>query len=467
MLGLLPVGMLSLILETSQAQTNFQQILSLGALPQSGSSPRAQLLEGSDGSLYGTTYGGGTGGSGSLFKIRKDGSGFTTLHSFTGTDFPCSGLVEAGDGSLCGTTPGGGSSLLGTVFKVARDGSGFTVLHAFPSGAGDGEQPVAGLAKGSSGVLYGTTFGGGSSHRGTVYRLNADGSGYSALHSFAGTTNAGDGSFPYAGLCCGPDEVLYGTTRSGGHNDQGTLFKLNPDGSGYAVLHHFSAGPNDGRMPLGGLVRGSDGFLYGTTYYGGAGDLGTIFRLDTNGGNYAVLRSFTSASEGIQPFSGLVAGNDDFLYGTARYGGVNDGGTVFRIHSDGTGYTVLHRFSAIAGDGSEPLAPLLIGSDGALYGSTYWGGAYATNGASGTLFRIFSSPAQVIATSITPGSSGCLITFARGAAAAEYDIQATASPTSLLWETLGSATAAIDGSFQFLDTAGTNLPTRLYRSATK
>jgi uncharacterized repeat protein (TIGR03803 family) len=451
-----------LLLATSQAQTNYQRILSFGPLPQSGSSPRGQLMEGSDGWLYGTTYAGGTNGSGTVFKIGKTGVGFARLHSFADGDFPCGGLVEANDGTLCGTTSSGGAYHSGTLFKLNKDGSEFTLLHVFPSSTDDGAQPVASLTTGKGGVLYGTTFGGGAANSGTVFSLNPDGSSYTNLHNFTGT-NGADGSFPFASLCQGLDDALYGTTQAGGSNDLGAVFKLNPDGTGYAILHHFSGGTVDGRLPLGGLVQGSDGLLYGTTYYGGTNDLGTVFKLGTNGGVYAVLRNFMGGSQGNQPFAGLVQGVDGVLYGTTRYGGSNDGGMVFKLSTDGSGYTALHNFSGMGGDGSQPLAALLLGTDDALYGSTYWGGDYTTNGVSGTLFRLFSSYPQIVITSITPASGGFLLSFVGGAAGRAYQIQATTNQ-SVAWQTIGSSTAAIDGTFQFLDSTVSNIPSRFYRS---
>jgi len=465
MRSLVPAAIFCLLLATSQAQTNFQRILSFGPTTQSSSSPRGQLIEGSDGWVYGTTYSGGTNGSGTVFKISKTGVGFTQMHSFTDRDFPYGGLVEANDGALYGTTSGGGINGSGTVFKLNKDGSGFSLLHVFPSSTGDGEQPQANLTLGNGGVLYGTTVSGGAANRGIIFRLNPDGSGYTNLHSFAGASADGDGSFTFASLCQGFDGALYGTTQYGGSNDLGAVFKLNPDGTDYAILHHFSGGPVDGRFPLGGLAQGSDGLLYGTTYYGGANDLGTLFKLGTNGGAYAVLRAFTDGIQGNQPYTGLVQDADGTLYGTTRYGGSNDGGTVFKLNEDGSGYTVLHSFSGLGGEGSQPLAALLVGTDGALYGSTYSGGDYTANGVGGTLFRLFASNPQVVITSLTPDSGGFILSFAGGAAGRTYQVQATTNHCSGCWQTIGSSTAAIDGTFRFSDATASNVPCRFYRSS--
>lgn len=446
------------------AQTNYQQLASFGSFPRSGSSPRASLMEASDGWLYGMTYAGGTNNSGTIFKISKDGSQASTIYSCASGDFPYGAVIETTAGDLCGTTSGGGTNHSGTIFRCNKDGSGFAVLHTFPSGPGDGTVPANSLIKGKDSRLYGTTYGGGAKNWGTIFALNQDGTGYSILHSFAGATNGVDGSQPAGALFQGRDGALYGTTQTGGSNDFGTAFKISPNGTGYAILHHFSGKPYDGRTLYGGVVQGTNGLLYGMTYYGGASDVGTIFKVGTNGGNYAVLRSFAADNTGSQPVAGLTVGTNGLLYGATRFGGSNDNGTVFSITSSGTGYTDLHSFSSLPGDGTQPLAPLLVASDGALYGTTYWGGLYSTNGVSGTVFRLL-SVAQVMISSIAPASNGYLVSFTGGAAGAAYQIQSTTNHAVLSWRNVGTNTAAIDGTFQFLDSACTNVPSRFYRSA--
>ena len=462
--SLVPGAILSLLLTTSQAQTNFQQILSFGALPQSGSSPRAQLMEGSDGWLYGLTYVGGTEGSGTIFKISKNGSGFVQIHSFTNGGYPLGGLVEASDGALCGRTSNSGADGSATVFKCNKDGSGFTLLHVFPppGTTGDGTTPMGSLIRGNDGILYGATFGGGAANLGTVFGLSANGGNYTNLHSFAGGT---DGSYPATGVCQGLDGALYGMTQGGGSNGYGTVFKLNPKTGGCMILHHFSGGTNDGWAGIGGLVQDSEGLLYGTTSLGGAENVGTMFRLDTNGGSYAVLRSFTLASEGMHLCANLVAGSNNVLYGATQYGGPDNIGTVFGVKGDGTGYALLHSFSALGGDGSEPLAPLLMGSDGALYGSTSLGGSYVTNGVYGTLFRMFASSPQLVPPVIlsqTVIGGNFQVSFS-GPDGQSYRVLATTDlslpPAS--WTVLTNGTFA--GPATFIDTPTAHNPARFYR----
>jgi uncharacterized repeat protein (TIGR03803 family) len=385
-------ALLGLLLTTSQAQTNYQRILGFGPSVQSGSTPRGRLAEGSDGFLYGTTSTGGSNYSGTVYKVGKDGTGFEVIYNFTDSDGPCGALLEANAGTLWGTTSDGGTNHSGSVYKVNLDGSGFTLLLSFPFAGAGRTDSEGSLVKVNGGVLCGTTASGGSNNMGTVFAVNLDGSGYTVLHDFAGLTNGADGSAPYAGLCQGPDGALYGTTQNGGSNNIGTVFKINPDGNGYEVLHHFSGGPDDGYVPMGNLAQGNDGLLYGTTFYGGSTGYGTIFKLSTNGSNYTVLRSFIGADDGSRLAAGLVTASNNVLYGTARSGGSGGGGTVFKLNPDGSGFAVLHSFSSNpSDDGSQPLAALFQSSDGALYGSTsLWGPNYAS-GAFGTLFKLSSS----------------------------------------------------------------------------
>src|SRR6185503_18357923 len=175
--------------------------------------------------------------------------------------------------TLYGTTPSGGSSNVGTVFKVNTDGSGYAVLKNF-AGGGDGANPYAGLTLSGS-TLFGTTFGGGSFGfgYGTVFQINTDGSGYTVLNSFEGASD--DGASPQGDLTLS-GSTLHGTTTYGGSSDNGTVFQVNTDGSGYAVLKNFTSG--DGAVPRAGVAL-SGSTLYGTTQTGGSSGFGTVFQV--------------------------------------------------------------------------------------------------------------------------------------------------------------------------------------------
>ena len=443
------------------AQTNYQRLLSFGLDSGAGKLPYGQLTEASDGWLYGTTYAGGASNLGTIFRIAKNGSGFKVLRSFSDPNFLYGCVVEGTNGGLYGTAAGGGSHSGGAVFSIAKDGGGFLTIHNFDPSSGDGTAPVSGMLLATDGMLYGTCSKGGSTNLGAVFKISADGQVYGVIHNFLGQTNSGDGSSPGASLIQGLDGNLYGTTQVGGNNNLGTLFKLNTDGSVYSILHHFSGSPNDGRVPLGNLAQGPDGLLYGTTEYGGANNVGTIFRIDTNGNNYAVLTSFSTAAGGYEPLGGLTLGTDGAVYGSTRYGGPNDSGVAFRLSITDNSYTELHEFLGVAGDGAQPFAPLLQASDGAWYGSTYYGGDRSV----GVLFRFFSGNAPVTITAITSTSTDVTLNFVGGAAGQAYGIQASPTLSPANWQTIGTNSAAIDGTFQFTESGGAGFPARYYRGA--
>jgi uncharacterized repeat protein (TIGR03803 family) len=340
-----------------------------------GAHSRATLSLSGD-TLYGTTYVGGSTGNGTVFKLNTDGTGFTVLKVFNGGNgaTPLAGPTLSGN-TLYGTTYRGGSALdNGTIFKVNVDGTGHTVLKHF--GDLDGENPMAGLTV-AGGTLYGTTSEGGIANHGTVFRVDTDGTGYSILKTFAFS----DGAYPGAHLVLSGG-TLYGTTAGGGTAGNGTVFKLNTDGTGYTVLKHFEG--SIGRMPLGGVLL-SGNTLYGTTYFGGGSvndpfSYGTIFKVNTDGTGYGVLKQF-GFTNGAQPRAGLVLSGNT-LFGTTESGGNPGGGTLFKINTDGTGFALLKQFDY--SDGILPSAGLTL-SGSTLYGTARSGGS-STN--YGTVFKV-------------------------------------------------------------------------------
>ena len=364
--------------------TGFKLLRSFTGTGSDGEAPNA-VAQGSDGSLYGTTFSGGTAGLGTVFKIGTDGTGYRVLHSFTGKGGdganPLAGTVQGSDGALYGTTlAGGGSSDGGTVFKVSTNGTGYAVLHRFAGVPSDGSWPYAGVVQGRDGALYGMTDSGGPNDNGTVFKLGTDGTGFGILYTFS--QSGGDGTNPKAQLAQGRDGVLFGTTDHGGTKDQGTIFRVNTNGTDYGVLYSLGGASGDGSSPS-ALIQGSDSALYGTTYYGGTNNNGTVFKLNTNGTGYAVLHRFRGGADGASPFATVVQGKDGTLYGTTDSGGTSGNGVVFRLNPDGTGFSVLHHFTGTDGDGSSPNA-VMQGGDGALYGTTYAGG----DGDNGTVFKL-------------------------------------------------------------------------------
>jgi len=303
-------------------------------------------VQGSDGYFYCTTFTGGTSGNGCVFKISASGA-FTSLYSFTGGADganPLAGLFQGSDGSFYGTTIQGGMYYYGTVFKISASGA-FTNLYSFTGGA-DGANPAGGLVQGSDGNFYGTTSRGGNGY-GTVFNISASG----ALTSLYGFTGGNDGEHPLAGLVQGSDGYFYGTTIQGtndGLGGNGTVFKISASGW-FTNLYGFPAS-NDGAVPEAALVQGSDGYFYGTTSQGGtSGNNGTVFKISPSG-SFTRLYSFSGGKDGGSP-NGLVQGSDGYFYGTTFTGGTSGNGGVFKISASGA-FTSLYSFTGGADGGA-------------------------------------------------------------------------------------------------------------------
>jgi uncharacterized repeat protein (TIGR03803 family) len=379
--------------------------------------PAAGLVVGNDGLLYGMTSAGGPILDGTVFKVTTNGvlTNIAVLNGTNGAN-PQSGLVLAGDGNFYGAARGGGAHGSGTVFRVTPDGV-VTTLISFDA-LSQGGSPVAGLAKGPDGNLYGITTIGGNAGRGTIFKITTGGT-LTTLHSFQGT----DGFVHQARLTLGPDGNLYGTSDDGGSADAGVIFKITTTGV-FTTLVSF-VGTN-GAVPLAELTAGADGQLYGTTQLGGSANSGTVFKVTTNGalttlvsfnsqltglpqaglllasdGNFygcsqgTVFRMTpggvvtTVASlipvDGVHPQAGLTLGPDGNFYGTTRDGGSNNFGTLFRLTPNGV-LTSLFSFSGT--NGSAPQGALTLGKDGNFYGTTVFGGVVNGNaGNFGTVFR--------------------------------------------------------------------------------
>jgi uncharacterized repeat protein (TIGR03803 family) len=271
--------------------------------------------------------------------------------------FPFNGaLVQATNGDLYGTTAGVGANGHGTVFKITPSGT-LTTLYGFGSQTTDGYGANAGLVQATNGYLYGTTTLGGAgpygSGGGTVFKITPSGT-LTTLYSFCTQYGCPDGDQPNAGLVQATNGYLYGTTEFGGAGPYGsgggTVFKITPSGT-LTTLYSFclQSGCPDGELPLSGLVQGTNGYLYGTTAAGGAnGNLGTVFKI-TPSGTLTTVYSFCSQSgcaDGDDPVAGLVQATDGNFYGTTDYGGAGkygSGGTVFKITPSGK-LTTLYSF---------------------------------------------------------------------------------------------------------------------------
>lgn len=355
--------------------------------------------------------------------------------------------------TLYGTTTyggnGGGNVGYGTIFKVNTDGTGFKSLYSFTNGS-DGAYPVAGLVLSGS-TLFGTASAGGGEDGffgyGTVFKINTDGTGFTNVYNFTNYNEGNykvDGDYPATDLLLSGN-VLYGTTKGGGDFGYGNVFKVSTDGTGFMVLYDFSNTPAGG-YPQAGLVM-SGNTLYGTTEIGGASGYGTIFKVNTDGSNFTNLYGFTNGSDGAFVESGLVLSNNT-LYGTTAGGEGSSGyGTVFKVNTNGNGFTNLYNFTLLSptytnSDGALPDATLILCGN-TLYGTTAAGGVYGN----GTVFAVSLGP---IPLNIQPSSGGNAVVLTWGNPA--FSLQAAPTVTGTYINVPGAAssyTNVISGSQQF------------------
>ncbi len=386
---------LTAFVQSAQAQT-FTVLHNFTNGPDGGE-PQAGLTMDRAGNLYGTaSTGGNTSGScsypnppgcGTVFKLSPRGSGWvlTTLYTFSGPDGrnPLARVIIGPDGSLYGTTSLGGDNNTGTVFNLRPPAAACkaalcpwteTVLHSF-DGYGDGAQPTFGdLVFDAAGNLYGTTPYGGQGDRGTVYELTrSNGWAETVLYKFQG---GNDGATPYGGVVFDQAGNLWGTTGYGGGYDNGTIYQLVPSGGGWteSVVYNF-LGASDGANPYSGLIMDQFGNFYGATF-GSNGTTPKVYELSPSNGGWMfnLLYSFGHNQGVIGNLAMDAAGN---LYGTNYY----DMPEVFRLTPSNGGWT-LTGFSG--GAGSNPCGNVIFDSSGNLYTTTQGGGT----GEVGVVFEI-------------------------------------------------------------------------------
>jgi uncharacterized repeat protein (TIGR03803 family) len=482
-LGLILAGRVTA--QTFTTLHTFTAVIQLYGTNSDGAFPYDGLIL-SGNTLYGTAAGGGGSGRGAMFAVNADGTGFTNIYTFTGIDpntgtnsdgaNPTAGLILSGN-TLYGTARNGGSYTNGTVFAVNTDGTGFTNLHNFTSNFrrvgsttyrtnSDGASPQGGLIL-SGNTLYGTATGGGTSGNGTVFAVNTNGTGFTNLHSFTATngpsyfgTNS-DGANPIAGLILSGN-ILYGTAFRGGTNGSGTVFAINTDSTGFTNLYSFTAiaspyYPNDtnsdGANPIAGLILSGD-TLYGTALHGGSAGEGTVFKLNTDGTGFTNLHNFAGyPSDGANPEARLILSGNT-LYGTAAEGGssfspfTGGSGTLFAVNTDGTGFTTLHSFTAPSfssypytnSDGYAPLAGLIL-SGNTLYGTAVQGGSSGD----GTVFSISFTPQL----KIIPSGANVILTWPTNVAGFDYTGFTLQSTTNLVppavWSTNSPPPVVVNG----------------------
>jgi uncharacterized repeat protein (TIGR03803 family) len=379
--------------------------------------PRATLIQGTDGMLYGTAAAGGAFGDGSIFRITTAGQA-TVLYSFVqSTGFGLySGLYQASDGNLYTMTFYGGPYpntfyAYGVICRITTDGQ-TTPVHPFDGG--EGYYPYGALVQAADGNLYGATGGGGDHGIGTLFRTTLDGH-LTILHSFDFT----DGNFPVGPFVVGKDGALYGATLyngpgSGASTSHGTIFRITTGGS-FQTVYGFNQ-QAQGIEPRGALILAKDGNFYGTTFGGGTNNMGVVFRM-TPAGQLTALASFDQSTGYTNPDaavggSGVVQASDGNFYGTNTEGGKGNG-TIYRVTPSGQ-ITAVYMFSG--DDGAQPYAGLLPQPDGYLYGITFTdnvkhGGTIFRISTAGKLTTLYYFPSAGLGNSQTAlimGSDGCL-----------------------------------------------------------
>jgi uncharacterized repeat protein (TIGR03803 family) len=341
--------------------------------------PAGVIAQGTDGNYYGTAYGPG---QGSIYKVTASGT-FTTLHQLvTGEGQLCNGLILGTDTNLYGSCENGGTvSGFGTIYKITTAGA-ITQLHVFNGGTTDGCYPEGVPVQASDGNFYGTTTWCGTNNLGIAYKITPTGT-LTIIHTFgASSTDAGH---PEGALIQGSDGNLWGTSNAGGSGGSGTVFKMTTAGK-VTVMHQFVGCGSNGCDPAAGLVQGKDGNYYGTTQSGGANNEGTVFKI-TPAGVLTVLHSFNTAKDnGAYPIEPLTLGTDGNFYGigTDCISGGCGQADIFKITPKGV-FTDVYNFPLLGGNNnSAPESPLLLGTDGVFYSTTDEGGSRG----SGTFFSL-------------------------------------------------------------------------------
>ena len=333
----------------------------------------------------------------SIWARPAEAASEVVLHHFTASfrgSHPYAGVIRDSAGNLYGTTYDGGASNVGVVYKIDTTGH-VTGLYSFTGGT-DGGHPYAGVIGDSAGNLYGTTEGGGAANikvgHGVVYKLDSSGQ-KTVLYSFTGGT---DGAYPVAGVIRDSAGNLYGTTKSGGISDYGVVYKIDTTGQ-ETVLYSFTGGA-DGGKPYGGLFRDSVGNLYGTTEYGGISDYGVVYKIDTTG-QETVLYSFTGGADGGEPIAGVIRDSAGNLYGTTEYGGTANVGVVYKSIPPARRRccTLLPVRAA-----SYPVAGVIRDSAGNLYGTAATGGTLGY----GVVYKIDTTGQETVLYSFTSGKDG-------------------------------------------------------------
>jgi uncharacterized repeat protein (TIGR03803 family) len=389
----LPLSLIAfVVLSCPMSGQTFHVLHTFSGATADGSFPSTSLLLDQFGDLFGASSGGGTDiadcgsyGCGTLFQMNKR-SGYwkeQVLFNVSSTQSTVGPLALDAQGNLYGTSATGGTFGAGFAYQMVKSGGIWTqnILHDFAGGASDGANPYSGLIQDAAGNLYGATENGGvQNYYGTIFELtpNSDGTwAYSVIYEF-GSTNIYDAAGPIGPLTIDSSGNLYGTTFGGGLYGYGAAFKLSPSGGTWTdtVLYNFPLDYGEAPYPW-GVALDHSGNLYGATTYGGAYNVGTIYKLRPQVGywNRTILYTFSGNDDGATPQGGLVVDSSGALYGTNANGGSYGHGNVYKLQAANGRWkeTVLHSFTG--SDGSAPDTGVIRDQLGNLYGTTTIGGA--------------------------------------------------------------------------------------------
>ncbi len=333
-----------------------------------GGNPYGSLMQASDGKLYGMTFfGGGFGsGFGIIFSYDPSSSTYTKLKDLDNTNGggnAYGNLLQATNGKLYGMTSIGGSSSAGVIFSFDPFSSTYTKLKDFD--ITNGGNPYGSLMQAKNGKLYGVTFSGGNGGAGVIFSFDPLASTYKKLRNFDNAVSRN----PSASLMQASNGKLYGMTTYGGTSGVGVIFSFDPSSSTYTKLKDFDN--TNGGIPTGSLIQASNGKLYGMTRGGGSGNVGVIFSFDPSASTYTKLKDF-DGTNGANPNGSLMQASDGKLFGMTTGGGSSDAGVIFSFDPSASTYTKLKDFD---GNGAYPFGSLIQANNGKLYGMTNGGGS--------------------------------------------------------------------------------------------
>lgn len=330
--------------------------------------PWCSLALASNGKLYGTASGNGTNNKGGIFRFDPSDNTCTVLYNFDGTTSTRSlGLTQASNGKLYGMTSSLGNNDNGTIFEFNLTNNSYNVLHNFDDT--NGRSPASVMVQASNGKLYSTSRYGGNNdnNAGVIFEFNLTGNTYIPVYKFGGTFN---GATPYGSLLQASNGKVYGMTQSGGTNDLGVIFSVDPIQHTFTKLYDFEL--TNGNSPEGSLVQGADGKLYGMAR-GGANDKGVIFQFNPTTNVYTKSYDF-DGSNGAYPSSdgSFISASNGKLYGITAGGGTNNKGVIFEFDPSTNTYTKRFDFNGTNAEGGD--GKLMQAANGKIYGTTYSGG---------------------------------------------------------------------------------------------